>query len=190
MSCLVCNKFLPDIMRFRAVEVHTLHIRDFDGERIVQALGETKEYEICTACAEREVQAVLFPKKRIMLKCLPFVLLGIIGAVLTLLLTVKNIMPVFRAIGPIAFVVGILGVVSKVRETLRERESVKKMSHDEAVRHCAWILVVKNAPKKYGDNDITYIPVNDSTKAMTAEKLSTEFDLLPAIASKLRENLT
>ncbi|MBQ6664030.1 MAG: hypothetical protein IJM68_00430, partial [Synergistaceae bacterium] len=69
MTCLECKKDLPDVLRFRVLEVHTLHIRDFDGERVIQALGEFQEYDVCTACASEEVQALLLPAKRIVMRC-------------------------------------------------------------------------------------------------------------------------
>lgn len=172
-------------MKFRALEVHTLHIRDFNGERIVQSLGEIREYEISMACAEREVQALLFPAKRIITKCLPFFLLTILGLALSFLLTFGEFLPALRAIGPIAFLVGLTGIAGKVRESLRERDSVSKMNHDEAVKYSAWTLVLRQAPKKSGDNDVTYIPLNDETERMSAEELAEKYNLLSAIARQV-----
>ena len=185
MTCLECKKDLPDVLRFRVLEVHTLHIRDFDGERVIQALGEFQEYDVCTACASEEVQALLLPAKRIMMRCLPFALLVVVGIALSLLLTFRDIMPALRVIGPMAIVVGIIGIAGKVREILSEREAVSKMSRDDAVRYCAWQLVLRNAPKKYGDNDVTYIPVNDDTMRMSARELAENYGLIPAIANQV-----
>ena len=187
MLCLNCKKDSPDALTFRVLEVHTLHIRDFDGEKVIQALGEFQDYDVCAACASEEERAVLYPAKRIAAKCFPFVLLMIAGTVLSLLLTFREILPAVRALGPLAVMVGAIGTAGKVREILSERESVSKMNRDEAVRYCAWRLVLKNAPKKYEDNDITYIPVNKTTLSMTALQLSEKFNLLPAIAHRARE---
>ena len=63
------------------------------------------------------------------------------------------------------------------------------MNHDEAVRHSAYRLVIKNAPKKYQDNDITYIPVSRETQSMSASQLAEEYNLLPAISLKAHEML-
>ena len=189
MACLECKNNTPDSLRFRVLEVHTLHIRDFDGERVVQALGEFQEYDVCTACASREVQAVLLPAKRIMMMCFPFAVLSVVGIVLSLFLAFGDFMPAVRAVGPIAFVVGIIGICGKAREILLERESVSKMNHYEALRYSAWQLLLRNAPKKYGDNDITYIPVNDETLRMNANELSERYNLLKTISLKAHDIL-
>ena len=189
MPCLKCERDFPDALRSRVLEVHTLHIRDFNGERVIQALGEFQEYEICTACASEEVQALLLPAKRMLTMCFPFALLSIVGIALSMLLTFREFMPALRAIGPMAFAVGIIGIAGKVREILRERDTVSKMSHDDAVRYCAWQLLLMNAPKKYGDNDITYIPVNNDTKRMSAKELSERYNLLRTISLKAYEKI-
>ena len=188
--CINCKKNSPDALNFRILEVHTLHIRDFDGERVIQALGEFQEYDVCMACASEEVQALLLPAKRIMMRCVPFALLVIVGIALSLLLTFRDIMPALRVLGPMAIVVGIIGIAGKVREILSEREAVSKMSRDDAVRYCAWQLVLRNAPKKYGDNDITYIPVNDDTMRMSVRELAENYELIPAIANQVRLNFS
>lgn len=187
MLCLKCGTDSPDVLKFRVLEVHTLHIRDFSGERIIQALGESNEYEICTACASEEVQALLLPAGRIVRMCLPFVLLGTVGAVLSVLLTFGDFMPAIRVIGPLAVIVGVIGTAGKIRDILRERESVSKMNHDEAVRYSAWQLLLRYAPKKFGDNDITYIPVSKDTLNMTPSLLAENYDLLPSISVKAHE---
>ncbi|MCR4817896.1 MAG: hypothetical protein K5841_02930, partial [Fretibacterium sp.] len=55
---------------FRFLEVHTLHVRDFGGERLIQALGELGKCEISAACARTELGAALFPVRRLLKKCL------------------------------------------------------------------------------------------------------------------------
>lgn len=195
MSCLECKSDSLDAIRFRLLEVHTLHIRDFDGEKIIQALGEFQDYEICTACALKGVRAFLYPAKLILRKCFAFAVLILAGMILTLTLTVNDSWPLLegvfavKALGPLAVIVGVSGVIGKVRGILRVRESVSKMNHDEAVRYSAYRLVIKNAPKKYQDNDITYIPVSRETQSMSASQLAEEYNLLPAISLKAHEML-
>lgn len=195
MSCLECKSDSPDAIRFRVLEVHTLHIRDFDGEKIIQALGEFQDYEICTACALEGVRAFLYPAKLILRKCFAFAVLILAGMILTLTLTVNDSWPALegvfavKALGPLAVIVGVSGVIGKVRGILRVRESVSKMNHDEAVRYSAYRLVIKNAPKKYQDNDITYIPVSRETQSMSASQLAEEYNLLSAISLKAHEML-
>ena len=195
MSCLECKNDSSDVLKFRVLEVHTLHIRDFDGEKIIQALGEFQDYEICTACALEGVRAFLYPAKLILRKCFAFAVLILAGMILTLTLTVNDSWPLLegvfavKALGPLAVIVGVSGVIGKVRGILRVRESVSKMNHDEAVRYSAYRLVIKNAPKKYQDNDITYIPVSRETQSMSASQLAEEYNLLPAISLKAHEML-
>lgn len=195
MSCLECKNDSSDVLKFRVLEVHTLHIRDFDGEKIIQALGEFQDYEICTACALEGVRAFLYPAKLILRKCFAFAVLILAGMILTLTLTVNDSWPLLegvfavKVLGPLAVIVGVSGVIGKVRGILRVRESVSKMNHDEAVRYSAYRLVIKNAPKKYQDNDITYIPVSKETQSMSTSQLAEEYNLLPAISLKAHEML-
>lgn len=189
MSCLECKNILPDALGFRVLEVHTLHIRDFSGERIVQALGEFKDYRICTACASKEARAFLFPAKRLAVKCLPFAVLLIVGIVLSVMLMTREVMTALKALGPIAFAVGVSGIFGNVKEILSERRKISGMSHDEALRYSAYKLVIKNAPKKYNDNDITYIPVNKNTLKLSVNELSERYNLLPSIAAEAHKLL-
>ena len=69
---------------FRVLEVHTLHVRDFGGERLIQALGEIGDYEVSVARARSELRAALFPAREITRKGLPFLLILIVGAALCL----------------------------------------------------------------------------------------------------------
>ena len=188
MSCLECKSDSPGAIRFRLLEVHTLHIRDFDGEKIIQALGEFQNYEICTACALEGARVFLYPAKLILSKCFAFFMLILAGMILSLLLTfndsfLKGVFAV-KALGPLAVIVGLSGIFANVREILRVRESVSKMNHDEALHFSAYRLIIKNAPKKYHDNDITYIPVSKETQRMSPSQLSEKYNLLSAVAVK------
>lgn len=188
MTCLKCKSDSPDATTFRVLEVHTLHIRDFNGERIIQTLGELRSYEICTACTLEGVRAFLYPAGMIAVKCLPFMVLAVIGAVLSFALTLNaEMMIALRVIGPIAVFAGVSGVIGRVRDILRVRDELRNMNHDEAMRYSAYTLLLENAPKKYNDNDITYIPVNNETQSMTPSQLAGKYNLLPAISTKAHE---
>ena len=50
MSCISCGKSEAEY-RFQALEVQTLHLREFNGERKIQALGNVLELDICEDCA-------------------------------------------------------------------------------------------------------------------------------------------
>lgn len=175
------------------LEVHTLHIRDFGGEKLIQALGDFQNYDICTACALEGVRAFLYPAGLIVRKCSAFAGLILAGMIMTLLLTVNDSWPAVdgiiavRMIGPLAVIVGMIGIAGKVREILSVSDAVSKMNHDEAVRYSAWQLLLRDAPKKFGDNDIAYIPVSKDTLDMTPSLLAEKYDLLPSISLKAHE---
>lgn len=183
MSCLSCNKS-PAEYRFRVLEVHTLHVRDFGGERIIQALGEEREFSVCAACVSSEMQAVLYPAGRILRKCSGFVVLILAGLGLTLAVSLREVMTALRAIGPLAVFVGVSGTIGKVREVLTRRKFL--LGREDAERLSAWECVLRNAPKKYHDNDITYIPAEDVV-GLKPEDLAAKYELLPAIARRAKE---
>ena len=58
------------------------------------------------------------------------------------------------------------------------------MNSDKALEISAWQCALKNAPKKFNDNDLTYIQINDDTKNLTPEELTVKYNLLPAISQK------
>ena len=185
MKCISCNNSQPEYS-FRVLEVHTLHIRDFSGERLVQALGEEKVFSVCAACVSSEMRAVLYPAGRILRKCAGFVLLFLAGLGLTLTVSLRDVMLALRVLGPLAVFVGISGTIGKVRETLQKRRILAGMSEPEARKFSAWQCVLNSAPKKYNDNDITYIPIDD-TQIFTPEELAVQYGLLIPISRKAYE---
>lgn len=185
MSCLVCKRSQPEYT-FNVLEIHTLHIRDFSGERLVQAVGESKSYEVCAACVSSEMQAVLYPARRILRGCLGFVLLIAAGLVLSLARRLEGEVWAVRVLGPMAVVVGVIGAVGKVRTVLRERRELEALGREERERVCAWRCLTKNAPHKHGDNDLTYIPVDEAC-SLSEKELAVQYDLLPPIARKVYE---
>ena len=168
------------------LEVHTLHVRDFDGEKLIQALGEEKVLSVCAACVSEEMRASLFPAGRILRACSGFGGLVLAGLVMTLTLSLRDVMSALRVIGPMAVFVGVSGIAGKVREILKVRRNLEGMSEDGRLKACAWECVMKSAPKKYEDNDITYILIDEAEK-LTPEELAMKHNLLPPIASKAYE---
>ena len=172
---------------FRVLEVHTLHVRDFGGERLIQALGEIGDYEVSVARARSELRAALFPAREIARKGLPFLLLLIVGAALCLTLTPRDTMFAFRALGPIALFCGAAGMVSETGRLLKERTRVRAMDLNTALRDSAWRRFLRDAPKKHEDNDITYIPIDGETLGLTPKGLELKYNLLPAISRQAFE---
>ena len=186
MPCLSCSES-PAEYSFRVLEIHTLHVRDFDGERLIQSLGEERVFSVCSACVSSEMRAVLFPAVRILNRCAGFGVLVLAGLVMTLTLSLKpELMGAVRVLGPLAVLTGISGILGRVREILAQRKILAGLSEDDALRFSAWGCVLKNAPKKYSDNDITYIPVDDAM-SLSPEELAVKYGLLPAISRKAYE---
>lgn len=186
MPCLSCSKS-PDEYSFRVLEIHTLHVRDFDGERLIQSLGEEIVFSVCSACVSSEMRAVLFPAVRILKGSAGFGVLIIAGLVMTLTLSLNaELMGAIRIIGPLAVLTGISGIFGRVREIFSHRKILAGLRENEARKYSAWQCVINNAPKKYNDNDITYIPVDDAM-SLSPEELAVKYGLLPAISRKAYE---
>ena len=186
MPCLSCNKS-PSEYSFRVLEIHTLHVRDFDGERLIQSLGEEIVFSVCSACVSSEMRAVLFPAVRILKGSAGFGVLIIAGLVMTLTLSLNaELMGAIRIIGPLAVLTGISGIFGRVREIFSHRKILAGLRENEARKYSAWQCVINNAPKKYNDNDITYIPVDDAL-SLSPEELAVKYGLLPAISRKAYE---
>ena len=60
-ACLKCGG--EGDYSFRVLEVHTLHVRDLDGEKRVQALGDFREYAVCCVCAQARLDRALRPER-------------------------------------------------------------------------------------------------------------------------------
>ena len=63
------------------------------------------------------------------------------------------------------------------------------MTREEGLRSCAWECMIQGAPKKNDVNDITYIPVDETTLARKNGDLMILYDLLPEIAVQAYEKI-
>ena len=174
--------------KFHVLEVHTLHVRDFTGEKIIQALGDIKYLSVSSACVDSEMQAVIFPVRRILVKALPFMIIFFAGLILTFMITLYNNYPMaFRIIGPAGLFCGSAGMFESVRKILSERKILLSLTQDEALNKIAFKCAVKSAPAKYNDNDLSYIPVDEIKSVKSPEELAEKYNLLPAISRKAFE---
>ena len=119
-----------------------------------------------------------------------FAVLVLAGIVMTLTLSLREVMNALRFMGPLAVFVGVSGIAGKVREALGRRKLLEGMTEPEAMRFCAWQCVLNNAPKKYSDNDITYIPVDEETAGLSVRELAEKYCLIPAIANQVHSAVT
>ena len=58
------------------------------------------------------------------------------------------------------------------------------LNENELRKYLAWKIVIESAPKKYNDNDITYIPFDEYKNP---EELASKYKLLIPIARKVFE---
>jgi hypothetical protein len=181
MSCISCGKSEAEY-RFQALEVQTLHLREFNGERKIQALGNVLELDICEDCAMAHLSGILSPGRNLFRKILPFALLIPPGILLTILFRGRE--PVYLMPGICAILCGCLGGLSAIMNACRRRQEYAVLDQKEALAKAAWDAVSACAPKKVGDNDLTYIPVTRESLARKNGDLMILYDLIPDIAKE------
>lgn len=183
-TCIKCSKEKADF-HFKVLSVQTLHIRDWNGERRVQAIGEFLDFYVCAACADYHLYSVLKLKKHFK-KVIAFaavLVIGILGIMFRSWPTEFR-MPFYAAV-----ICGAVGIFSTLHTALAQRNSFAALPFETALKQSAWECVLEKAPRKCGDNDVTYIPVNETTLSATTASLATEYDLLPANAKRAFEML-
>lgn len=185
MNCIKCGSQSDDYS-FRVLQVQTLHVRDLGGEKRVQALGDFEEYTVCARCAEEKYNAHSNPARTMLKSVLPFVLLAVAGLAVILLFLHQG---AIRLLGIGMFLCGILGAFSNAKTAGKRRQELSAMTREEGLRSCAWECLVESAPKKNDVNDITYIPVDETTLARKNGDLMILYDLLPEIAVQAYEKI-
>ena len=78
---------------------------------------------------------------------------------------------------------------SSIKRIRGQQAQSLALPREEAVKKAAWDCLLAAAPKKNGDNDLTYIPVDGETKALDQRELALRYDLLPAIAAQALERM-
>ena len=170
---------------FHTLEIRTLHIRDLDREKRVQAIGGFRDFDICRNCALMELDRKVSLGKSAGRKVLAFaavMLAGVILAGVTFVCMKES--RVFVLLGLAAVLCGVLGIVQTVADARKRKQELQGMSEEEAAWSAAWECVTESAPKKEGDNDLTYIPINKKTLERKNGDLMILYDLLPEIAVK------
>lgn len=182
MSKCICCGSETGQLHFRALEVKTLHIRGMKGESRIQALGEIRDWSVCSACAMERLNQILLPGWSIVRHMIPLLFLLLAGTVACIWLRSDKAM--INLLGPAAVFCALAAGTSTVRRKLIQRNRYRVLPHREAMRQAAWLRLMDRAPKKCGENDLTYIPVDDSVQGMTVRQLMQEYRLLPAIAKQ------
>ncbi len=179
--CIRCGA--PAARTVSALEIRTLHVRGFDREHRVQAVGGKLESGVCERCVRESLELSLNPLRAVRKQLAAFgaVLAAglLIGAVTFLLLGGNR---VFMLLGITALVCGLLGITESVRNASGKSRTLRALPEDEALEEAAWDVFVAGAPKKEGENDLTYIPVNGKTLQRKKGDLMVLYNLLPEIA--------
>ena len=180
-DCLKCGGHAADYS-FRVLEVQTLHVRDLTGEKRVQALGLFQDYSVCRSCAQACVDRTLRPGRTLAKKLAPYAAALLFGVAVSLVFRGGD--TALRLLGLAGILCGVLGIVSTLRSINEKRRGLAALSPEEALRQAAWACLLEAAPRKDGDNDLTYIPVDEKTMAMKNGDLMIVYDLLPAVAKR------
>lgn len=150
-ACLKCGG--EGDYSFRVLEVHTLHVRDLDGEKRVQALGDFREYAVCCVCAQARLDRALHPERYLVKRLAPFLAVLAFGLAVTAVCWTWE--PALRLLGAAGIFCGGAGIVSVLRGAGREKRACAALLQEEALRRAAWECLLETAPKKAGDNDLT-----------------------------------
>lgn len=167
----------------RALEVRTLHVRSMGGERRVQALGDEKESAVCEKCAKAQLDLSLDPGKAAKPQLVTFgavIAAGIVIEAVTFLFLKGHQIGVLLGIA--ALICGGLGIYEALRKAKEKAASLRGLPEAEALEEAAWDVYLAEAPKKEGQNDLTYIPINEKTLARKNGDLMILYHLLPEIA--------
>ena len=167
----------------RALEVRTLHVRSMGGERRVQALGDEKESAVCEACARAQLALSLDPVKAVKPQLFTFGAVAAAGiAIEAVTFLFLNRHRIGILLGLAALICGGLGIYEALRKAKEKAASLRALPDAEAAEEAAWDVYLAEAPKKEGQNDLTYIPVNEKTLARKNGDLMILYRLLPEIA--------
>lgn len=130
---------------FEVMEVQTLHVRDLNGEKRVQALGQRQNYHICAACAKARQEQV-FDIRNDVRKIIPFGILAAAGLVLAVVFWHTN--GAFRLLGLGCLVGGLLALTATAQDRKKRRADYQAVTEEEALELAAWDVLLASAPKK------------------------------------------
>ena len=178
--CMACGKPAEEI---RALEVRTLHVRGAGGEQRVQALGRMAEGAVCADCARRQLELERRPAAAAGKRTAVYGAILAAGAVLAL---TAGLLPsgqnIFRILGLAAVVCGALGIWSALRDARERAAALAALPEAEALEEAAFDVFRDHAPRKEGENDLTYIPVNAVSLRRKNGDLMVLYKLMPEIA--------
>jgi len=180
-KCVRCGSAAASPVR--ALEVRTLHVRGLSGEQRVQALGNETAGAVCKICAEKQLALLLNPVHAVKPQLIRFGAVFASGLgleVISLLFLKKHQVGILLGIA--ALICGTLGIYDALRNAKGKSRALAALPEAEALEEAAWEVFSAEAPKKEGENDLTYIPINAKTLARKNGDLMILYHLLPEIA--------
>ncbi len=182
-KCLRCGKEeQPEDFRFHALTVRTIHLRELGGERRVQGLGDAVDFCVCRECAKRQLDGDVKPGKKLAMRLIPFALILLAGIVLIVFFWHGE--GALRLLGLGAVACGVMSLFYETRCFLTRKKELLALDGEQALYRAAFTCVQEDAPKKSGEEDLTYIPINARTLSMKNGDLMIEYELLPDIANQ------
>ena len=186
MKCIKCGREHTDY-HFRVLQVQTLHVRDFGRTQRIQALGDFEEYDVCASCAEEKYAEALDAATAVRKTV---TLWGIVMAAgLALAAAFWNGEGVLRLAGLGLLIGGGLCLLGNLKTATARKREFSALSREDALYRSAWECLADGAPKKNDINDITYIPVDETTLARKNGDLMILYDLVPEIAIQAHKRI-
>ena len=177
--CLACGENTDH--QDQLMEVRTLHVRDFSGERRVQALGKTVCGSVCDACAKNRHSQLLMPGKALTVRVAAFLILAVAGGVLYALIPGLPLPLRLPCVG--AVLLGLLGAGTSIQTAAQTRRLLEHLPPDQALEAARREVMLKCLPGKEGDNHLTYLSLSTLLDG-EIPALVAEHGLLPAIAKE------
>lgn len=178
-NCIKCGK--DSFYTFHTIEVHTLPVRDFSGEKKVQALGQKTDFYVCSDCAQKRFDSVFNTFESFFSPSIPAFFLFLAGIAVTWYFWQRNAAP-FKMLGIGAIICAIAVVYTNLQKSAQLKKELGSVEKSEGLEKAAWLCVLEGVPKKYKDNDLSYIPINKKTLALKNGDLMVLYKLLPQIA--------
>ena len=178
-NCIKCGK--DSFYTFHTIEVHTLPVRDFSGEKKVQALGQKTDFYVCSNCAQKRFDSVFNTFESFFSPSIPAFFLFLAGITVTWYFWQRNAAP-FKMLGIGAIICALAVVYTNLQKSAQLKKELGSVEKSEGLEKAAWLCVLEGVPKKYKDNDLSYIPINKKTLALKNGDLMVLYKLLPQIA--------
>jgi hypothetical protein len=180
-KCLICKENVKDIQSF--LTIRTLHIRNFSGTSRIQGVGRIVEGTVCDDCINRQINNTLHPIKQSMKKLVQYGALTAAGILIAAFVHDN----VIRLFGASAALCGSLCMYSDLKKALEQQRVAKDNNDEQNHAFYSHLLITNNLPRKNGEEDLSYIPLNAGLAAESPGSLCVQYGLLPEIAIQVRD---